>query len=621
MADRTPIAGLQGLDVLASLPKPDQDALGGAFSRRVIRRGELLVEQGEYATTLYVVVSGRFTVTVAGRAAPVAEIGPGQPVGEVAFLTGGRRTATVRALRDGVVLALERQTFENLAEQRPEIWRAMAETLARRLGTTNAERGEVTRTTIPRTIAVIPAGGSALPDGFVNRLERAIERRRRVRLLRRTDFEGLLGRDLRENDIDATERLNALEAEGQTLLLIADDQDAAFAEKVICHADLVLAVGNAGADVEPSQQERLAERFIAPHARRLVLVHPDRTRPRGTARWLAAREVAMHHHVCLSDDEDVERLVRFIDGRAKGLVACGGGALCCTHIGIQAALAEAGITFDIMGGTSAGSAITAAFALGWEAEAIDAAVHDIFVTNSAMKRYAIPRYALLDHGHFDRQLARYFEGVDIEDLWRPFFAVSSNLATNRVHAHTRGDLWRAIRASSSIPVLLPPVYSDDGHMLVDGAVLDNVPLKVMQELKTGPNAIVNFDLGAPTTYDVDYNALPSGPRLALDLALPWRRKSLPKAPSVGEVLLRSIMTNRQEFYRHVQVEDVVLVPPIQSGVALLDWSRHTEIMTTAYEWARAEAESLVAARHPIVGEPEPLVIHERNEPDSSEVIC
>ena len=112
-----------------------------------------------------------------------------------------------------------------------------------------------------------------------------------------------------------------------------------------------------------------------------------------------------------------------------------------------------------MGGTSAGAAMAGAFAMGKHPDDIDRGTHDIFVTNRAMQRYTWPRYSLLDHRHYDTQLSRYFGGINIEDLWIPYFAVSTNLSSYELHRHDRGDLFDAIRASGSIPVLLPPVYT------------------------------------------------------------------------------------------------------------------------------------------------------------------
>ena len=182
-----------------------------------------------------------------------------------------------------------------------------------------------------------------------------------------------------------------------------------------------------------------------------MLLHETHGPIAGTARWLAPRNIAMHHHVALDNVGDAERLYRFINGTALGLVACGGGAYCAAHVGLYKALVQSGLTFDIMGGTSGGGAMTAAFAMGTDPDEVDRATHDIFVTNRAMRRYTWPRYSLLDHTHYDRQLAKYYSGVDIEDLWIPYFCVSTNLSSYDLHRHRQGDLWGAVRASGLDP--------------------------------------------------------------------------------------------------------------------------------------------------------------------------
>ncbi|MGZ3288567.1 MAG: cyclic nucleotide-binding domain-containing protein, partial [Xanthobacteraceae bacterium] len=85
------------------------------WSRARIRRllrGETLVWQNTPADAVFVVVSGRFDVRLEGMPMPLAEIGVGQPIGEIAFFAGGLRTATVVAVRDSVVLELDRASFE-----------------------------------------------------------------------------------------------------------------------------------------------------------------------------------------------------------------------------------------------------------------------------------------------------------------------------------------------------------------------------------------------------------------------------------------------------------------------------------------------------------------------------
>jgi NTE family protein len=138
-----------------------------------VRRGEVLVREGDSADALYLVVSGRFAVDVDGR--HVAEVGSGAPIGEVAFFADGRRTATVMALRDSLVLKLPHADFVGLAESYPAILKPIMVTLARRLADTLAGE-EQTITSHPRTIAVIGAGPSPVPEEFRRGLTRALAR-------------------------------------------------------------------------------------------------------------------------------------------------------------------------------------------------------------------------------------------------------------------------------------------------------------------------------------------------------------------------------------------------------------------------------------------------------------
>src|SRR5436190_1478044 len=87
--------GLDGVEIFQDLEEAERSRLAAELETLSLKRGDVLVRQGEMADALYVVVTGRFTITVSGRREPVAELGPGQPVGEIAFLAGGARTATV----------------------------------------------------------------------------------------------------------------------------------------------------------------------------------------------------------------------------------------------------------------------------------------------------------------------------------------------------------------------------------------------------------------------------------------------------------------------------------------------------------------------------------------------
>src|SRR5688572_25095545 len=299
MKPLSPEHGLEALEFLSDLEPAARARLAGEFETLALKRGEVLVRQGEPADALYVVVSGRFSVTLDGRRAPLAEIGAGQPIGEIAFLTGGRRTATVRAMRDSLVLRFRRADFDRLCAECPSVWRSLTVTLARRIAHDNAA-APAAPDPRPRTIAIVRAGGGAMPDGFVPMFAEVFREAARTRFVTPTEVREVLAAGTSLESPVATRTLNALESGHDYVVFVADQEPSAWSEKAIRQADLVLAVARHGSDPTPNAVERLAAALLPREARRLVLVHDRRGVVRGTTRWLEGRDVAMHHHVALN---------------------------------------------------------------------------------------------------------------------------------------------------------------------------------------------------------------------------------------------------------------------------------------------------------------------------------
>ena len=563
----------------------DRDRLFAEFDQVSLARGEALVREGEPAEHLFVVVSGRFGVSRAGRLGVVSEIGAGETIGEIAFFAGGTRTATVVALRDSIVLRLARRDYEAFAVRMPAVPAVVTAMLARRLAATTAGQPSAPDPK-PRTIVLIAAGGTAFPRARFDVLARAFGAIGPTTIVDAGRARALLPDGTTFDHPAATQALNALEERTSTVLYVTDPEPTVWSLKALRHADLALLVAAFDGDHAPNALERAAATILTPAQTRLVLLHPARRDINGTARWLAPRDVAMHHHVALDRPDDMARVVRFVGGTARGLVAGGGGAFCMAHVGVYKALTEAGHTFDMMGGTSGGSAMTAAFAGGATPDEIDTTIAAAFVARKAMRRYTLPRYGLLDHTFYDAELASMFGPGHIEDLWLPFFCVSTNLSENRLEVHRSGLVWQAVRASSSIPVLLPPFYTAAGDMLVDGGLIDNVPVKVMRDLKSGPNVVLSLEAPKLARFPVDYARLPSRGAMLRSFANPFARDRLPAAPGIGTVLLRALVAHRRDYERHLTADDLHLKPPLPADMGLLDWHRHRELMDGAYAWAK-----------------------------------
>ncbi|HKA78371.1 MAG TPA: patatin-like phospholipase family protein, partial [Xanthobacteraceae bacterium] len=450
-------------------------------------------------------------------------------------------------------------------------------------------------------VAVIAGGDAPIPQSFFDRLDHVVGARGKGRLLTRDYLQRHFpGRA--PDDPDVSNWLNAIEHEYELIAYLADDTLTDWTRKAIRQADQVLIVVSGAAAGDLNAVEAFAFETHPPARRRLVRLHEQRSGAvEGTAAWLAERDVRMHHHVSLTDDRDIRSLHRFLTGRALGFVAAGGGGYGPAHVGVFKAFAERGVAFDMLGGTSVGAAVLGGFAIGLSAEEVDLGTHDVFVTSRGFKRYTFPRYGLLDHIPFDEALQRQFRGVRIEDAWRPYFAVAAVLDDSGQGPYLirRGPFWQAVRASGSLPAVLPPVFTDDGRMLVDGGVIDNIPLQPMKALKGGPNLVVHFGLrGQRTRFEVDYASIPGRWRLVRQLLTPAGRRKLPAIPNPIAVLQRCVGMHQSPDLLPVGPLDLVLTVPTLAGANFMDFDRHFEVFEAAYEWCRGQIDALTEKGDP-----------------------
>ncbi len=212
--------------------------------------------------------------------------------------------------------------------------------------------------------------------------------------------------------------------------------------------------------------------------------------------------------------------------RCIGLALSGGAVRGAAHVGVLQVLEEAGIRPAVVAGTSVGSLVGAAYAAGLSA----AAIGDIFRTVRwpRLARLSLgSRYSLFDTRPLGRILQERFGVECIEGLARPFAAIACDVLTGERVVFRSGPLAAALRASSAVPGVFPPLDLD-GRLLVDGAVLDNLPVGVARDL--GADYVIAVDLVPP----------PSGnrrPRNFLELIMTtgylWSRANHP-APGPAE---------------------------------------------------------------------------------------
>ena len=559
------LSALRGFDAFRGLSRRAFADVARMVRLRAVKRGEVLFSRGEPSGTLFLVATGRFFVFLDPAADPVAEIGAGEPVGDLAFLTGRPRTATVIAARDSEVMEVSRSSYQTLFERVPLLQQGLLTRLAERMQAMAPTAQPLARSPA-RTIALCPTGSAPIPDGLVQGLAAALSRHGRT---------GIVEADPLAHDGEAPEDLlGSLERDCRFVLcpLAPQNPDGeGNAGRLLRHCDSVILVGRLADDPRSGcdRLERACTELFLKRNRTLLLwretVHAPIT---GTPAWLEAHCVELHHHVALDTAGDIERIARFAAGRALGAVFGGSGALGCGHLGLVRAFRDAGVEFDLFGGTSAGAAMAMALATGHSPEDAMDKIEEIFVQKRAMRRFTVPVFSLLDHTVFDRELDAAYAGCEIADLPINAYAVSTNLTRSSLHVHRSGPVWQAVRSSGAIPGALPPFVTDNGELLVDGALVDNLPVSVMRGLKIGPNVLAGFFEDESQHRAVSYESVPGRERLIADIVL--RRKRM--FPGLLDVLSRAMLVTSRRSLRETEIgSDLLVHLPTRERMGLLEW--------------------------------------------------
>jgi len=542
-----------------------------------LTRGDVLLKQGEAADEIYFIQSGRFKVVVGGNKT-VTHLEAGEVAGELAFFAGGQRSADVIATRDANVLQLTRSAYDQIVARYPELPQLLLKLVANRLVQTT-QRVQTDQQHTPRVIALLSIGGLTLPPDFIVRLAECM----------RKVLCGASPVDIAsESVVTSVDQYSQWLAEKESqggYILVACSGSESWMIQASRNADALLLIADpkfGERSISPTEEE-LSNLFTTGN-RRLVLLREFASQEIiHTASWLSGRDLGLHHHLGQDSIEDFSRLARFLCGRANGLVLAGGGALGAAHLGAIKALQDHNIPIDFIGGTSAGAVIAGVIATGQSVDIALNKMEKMFVDAKvlAMKHMTIPLHSLIDPSEFDRHLRGLCGSVDIADLPTPFFAVSTNLSTYSRHIHTQGPLWESVRASASLPAILPPFIDEDRNVLIDGSILDNLPIGIMSSLKQGPNIAIAFDSpNANWLSKADYKQFPS--RGALLRNAVSKRKTSTNFPTLIETTQRIIRVISRVSPDDVDIEhNFIITPPMIEGMKILDWHLCAELAEKA----------------------------------------
>lgn len=172
-APASSVDALRRVPSLAGLDRASLALIAETASFQRLGSGERLIRKGDAAQTLYLVLTGRFRVVNDG--ATIATIGPGEPIGELAFFAGAQRSADVLAMRDSTLLELDRQRYDRLVATVPGLASGILATVAARLAGLTA-RARALPPQAGRVVTLAGAGAGPLPQSLIDGLQSAAAR-------------------------------------------------------------------------------------------------------------------------------------------------------------------------------------------------------------------------------------------------------------------------------------------------------------------------------------------------------------------------------------------------------------------------------------------------------------
>ncbi len=550
---------LSAVGLVAHLPEDARRQLEQASRLVTVPAGSWLMREGDPPGSAYVVHTGRLEVLVGERL--VRELGQGAVLGELALLTGEPRSASVRARRDTVLLEIPRDAFEQLVADHSTASRAVLTQVAERLRTVGAPGASAhpERPAQPSVVAVLGlhAGRGAADVAAVLH----------ARLAEHLSI-------MAPGEI-TPEGLERAEHEHDRVLLVADgvatheeDLSAARAWYDLClrQADVVVLVSRSDASIPTiaARPDRQPE---------LVLVGPAPD-PAARADWVAATDA---WQLTLVDGDPAAALRGLADrlaGRSLGLVLAGGGARAFAHVGVLQELEANNIPVDRLAGVSVGAVAATIYASGMDGHELADRLYTEFVRRNPFGDFRLPSHSLAKGRRVHTGLVRQL-GADavIEGFPRQLRTASTDLVSRGRQVHRRGNAVDAVAASVRLPVLFAPIPDQQGRLLVDGGVLDNLPTDLLVERDEGPVVAVNISMGG--------SGSAGGPSRS------GQRTGPRRVPPLGETLLRTMMISSGGAVAQARASGAWVVTPPTMGVGLLEFHQFDQVVRAGRIAARA----------------------------------
>ncbi|XP_050836841.1 patatin-like phospholipase domain-containing protein 7 isoform X2 [Serinus canaria] len=596
-----------------------------------VEAGRAVYRQGDKSDCTYIVLNGRLRSVLRmddGKKHLTGEYGRGDLIGVVEALTHQPRATTVHAVRDSELAKLPEGALISIKRKFPQVVTRLIHLLGEKilgslqqgghplgLHSSSSKWDAGNPASNLSTVAIMPVSEEVPLTAFTLELKHALSAVGPALLLTSDNIKQRLGSAALDSihEYRLTSWLGQQEDIHRIVLYQADSTLTPWTQRCIRQADCILIVGLGDQEPTVGELERMLENTAVRAQKQLVLLHKeDGPLPSRTVEWLNMRSwcsahlhihcprrvfskrslpklVEMYERVFQKAPDrhsDFSRLARVLTGNAIALVLGGGGARGCSQVGVIRALIEAGIPVDMIGGTSIGSFMSALYAEERSYNQMRIKARQwAMVMNSVFRTIldlTYPITSMFSGAAFNNSINNIFKDKQIEDLWIPYFTITTDITASAMRVHRDGSLWRYVRASMSLSGYMPPLCDPkDGHLLMDGGYINNLPADVARSM--GAKVVIAIDVGSRDETDLtNYGDCLSGWWLL------WKRWN-PLAEKVKVLNMAEIQTRLAYVCCVRQLEMVknsdyceYIRPPIDR-YGTLDFGKFDEICEVGYQ--------------------------------------
>jgi lysophospholipid hydrolase len=572
-----------------------------------VKTGEIVVSRGTPCDSFFIVLSGslRSNDGKNDNEQIWTKFGRGSCIGGLQILTGESWPGDVHAVRNSELAIVPFSVLDAIMNMFPK---ALAHFT--RVVTTQGIKRNDNMSTMESyglsiaTVAVIPLYSNANEDSsqFCSLLLNAMEKIAPSTLITKSRARACLKSKSYEKDNPVhqdrlTRLLGDLEENNRVVIYQAEQKFTWWTKVSIEHADCVLLAVKANEVPEKSKVDEYLAFLGLSHPVKVHLVKIqnadfDSKLGRGVNDWNEQRPYITNHHLVrqpyTSNVMDINRLCRRITGRSLGLALGGGGARGLAHLGVIRALREAGVTVDMVGGTSQGAFIGALYSqYPDDYETLIAKSKRMAVRLASVKDKLLdltfPVVSYFNGSRFnDTIIESVGEHTRIQDLILTYFCVTTDICQSSEVIHTKGCCWKYVRASMSLQGYLPPIC-ENGMLLLDGGYANVVPGDVMA--KQGAKTVIAVDVSGEVTHDYyEYGTHLSGFWILWNSWNPFTKTV--RIPSMGELARRLIWVSSLKKSAEVADSvDLFLRPPVQD-YGTLDFDKFDDIVQVGYEYTK-----------------------------------